>query len=43
MYINRDEPDPEILPMLGRAIPHVSYVNHYVVDNLHHDVYNIYF
>lgn len=43
MYINRDEPDPEILPMLGRNLSHVNYQNHYVADNLHHDVYNIYY
>ena len=37
-YINRDEPDPEILELVVRHFTCCSYDRHFVADNLHHDV-----
>ena len=42
-YINRDEPDPEMLEMVMRHFGHCHYQRHFVKDNLHHDVFMIYF
>lgn len=42
-YINRDEPDPEILEKVMRTFPHCHYDRHFVSDNLHHDVFTIYY
>lgn len=41
MFMNRDEPDPEILRIIPERYPRCSYRNHYVVDNIHHDVFSI--
>lgn len=42
-YINRDEPDPEILEEVVRHFPYSNYQRHFVSDNLHHDVFMIYY
>ena len=42
-YINRDEPDPEILDTVMRHFACCSYSRHFVSDNLHHDVFMIYY
>ena len=42
-YINQDEPDPEILEQIGRKFGNCVYQRHFVADNLHHDVFVIYF
>lgn len=42
-YINRDEPDPDIVEMVVRKFPHCHYTGHTVVDNLHHDYFTIYY
>ena len=42
-YINRDEPDPEMLEAVLRTFPHCHYDRHFVTDNLHHDVFTIYY
>lgn len=36
------DPDSD-LPDKVAALPMCSHVNHYTVDNLHHDIYNIYY
>jgi hypothetical protein len=43
MYMNCDEPDPEVLEMISRRYERCQYQNHYVVDNVHHDVFLIYY
>ena len=42
MYINRREPEPEEIQMIIERFPMCAYRNHYVADNLHHDVFLIY-
>ncbi len=42
-YINRDEPDPEIIQSVMRKFPYCYYQNHFISDNLHHDVFTIYY
>ena len=42
-YINQDEPDPEMLYAFKEAFPTASYDRHFVSDNLHHDVWNLYY
>ena len=42
-YINRDEPDPEMLYEVGRRFSLCNYQRHFVSDNLHHDVWVIYY
>lgn len=42
-YINRDEPDPEMLEKVMQSFGHCHYERHYVSDNLHHDVFMIYY
>ena len=42
-YINRDEPDPEMLEEVVRRFPCSNYQRHFVSDNLHHDVFMIYY
>lgn len=42
-YINRDEPDPEMLYEVGRHFSLCNYQRHFVQDNLHHDVWVIYY
>lgn len=42
-YINRDEPDPEMLEEVMKRFPHCNYQKHFVRDNLHHDVFMIYY
>ena len=42
-YINRDEPDPEILNRVGQKFSLCNYQRHFVSDNLHHDVWVIYY
>jgi len=42
-YINQDEPDPEMLETVMQHFTHVSYDRHFVADNLHHDVFTIYY
>lgn len=42
-YINRDEPDPDILPMIAEHFHNCRYDRHFVTENLHHDVFTIYY
>ena len=42
-YINRDEPDPTILEQVARHFVCCHYDRHYTADNLHHDVFTIYY
>lgn len=42
-YINRDEPDPEMLEAVMQRFPHCRYTNEFTSDNLHHDVFTIYY
>lgn len=42
-YINRDEPDPEILERIARHFYCCHYDRHYVADNLHHDLFTIFY
>lgn len=42
-YINRDEPDPEMLERVMQRFPHCSYQRHFVSNNLHHDRFVIYY
>ena len=42
-YINWDEPDPEMLQRVMERFPHCHYDRHYVSENLHHDVFTIYY
>ena len=42
-YINRDEPDPEMLETVMRHFQRCRYQRHFVSDNLHHDVFMIYY
>ena len=42
-YVNRDEPDPEMLEKVMQKFECVSYDRHFVFDNLHHDVFMIYY
>lgn len=42
-YINRDEPDPEMLEIVMKHFVHCQYDRHFVSDNLHHDVFMIYY
>ena len=42
-YINRDEPDPEMIQMVMEHFQRCSYTRHFVSDNLHHDLFTIYY
>lgn len=42
-YINQDEPDPEMLEAVMRKFPYCQYQRYFVSDNLHHDVFMIYY
>ena len=42
-YINRDEPDPEMLEQVMQRFAYCHYQRHFVRDNLHHDVCMIYY
>ena len=42
-YINRDEPDPEMLERVMQRFGHCQYQRHFSRDNLHHDVFMIYY
>lgn len=42
-YINYDEPDPEMIEQVMQRYPHCRYDRHFVADNLHHDVFMIYY
>ena len=42
-YINQDEPDPEMLETVIRHFSCCSYQRHFVSNNLHHDVFMIYY
>ena len=42
-YINRDEPDPDMLEIVMAHFAHCHYQKHFVRDNLHHDVFLIYY
>ena len=42
-YINRDEPDPEMLEKVATHFLNCRYNRHFVNDNLHHDVFTIYY
>lgn len=42
-YINQDEPDPEMLERVMQHFTHAQYQRHFVSDNLHHDVFMIYY
>ncbi len=42
-YINRDEPDPEILEQIARHFYCCEYNRHFISDNLHHDVFTIFY
>lgn len=43
IYMNRTEPDPEILRMIPERYPYCLYRSHYVVDNVHHDAFLIHY
>ena len=42
-YIVQDEPDPDMLERLMRKFPHCQHQRYFVSDNLHHDVFMIYY
>lgn len=42
-YINRDEPDPEMLTAVMEHFTRCRYDRHFVSDNLHHDLFTIYY
>ena len=42
-YINRDEPDPDMLERVMQRFAYCRYQRHYVRDNLHHDIFMIYY
>jgi hypothetical protein len=42
-YINRDEPDDEMVERVMRRFSNCHYERHFVADNLHHDVFLIYY
>lgn len=42
-YINRDEPDSLMIERVMRRFPYCRYDRHFVADNLHHDVFTIYY
>lgn len=42
-YINRNEPDPDIVELVVKKFPHCRYTGHSIVDNLHHDYFTIYY
>lgn len=42
-YMNRDEPDPEVIRMTIDRYPHCVYQQHFVMDNVHHDQFLIYY
>ena len=42
-YINRDEPDPGMLEQVMQHFEYCRYQRHFVRDNLHHDVFMIYY
>lgn len=42
-YINRDEPDPEMLETVMNHFGNCHYDRHFISDNLHHDVFTIYY
>ncbi len=42
-YINRDDPDPEMLQEVMARFGHCKYQRHFVQNNLHHDVFLIYY
>ena len=42
-YINRDEPDPEMLQKIMNHFKLCVYQRHMVTDNLHHDIFMIYY
>ena len=42
-YINRDEPDPEMIEAVMQHFQLCTYQRHFVSDNLHHDVFMIYY
>lgn len=42
-YINRDEPDPDVIQQVLERFPHCHYTGHTVVDNLHHDYFTIFY
>lgn len=42
-YINQDEPDPEMLKTVMEHFPYCHYDRHFISENLHHDVFQIYY
>ena len=42
-YINRDEPDPDVIQKVLERFPRSQYTGHTVVDNLHHDYFTIFY
>ena len=42
-YINPDEPDPTILERVSGHFYCCHYDRHFIADNLHHDVFTIYY
>ena len=42
-YINRDEPDPEMIQRVMAHFGHCKYQKHFAKGNLHHDVFLIYY
>ena len=42
-YINRDEPDDEMIYRVMEHFQRCSYQRHFVSDNLHHDLFTIYY
>ena len=43
MFINRDEPDPCMLEKVMQRFQNCHYDRHFISDNLHHDVFTIYY
>lgn len=43
IFINRDEPDHEMIKTMINHFQRCRYERHYVSDNLHHDVFMIYY
>lgn len=42
-YINRSEPDPEMIKKVKDAFRYCRYTGHGIIDNLHHDYFTIYY
>lgn len=43
IFMNCEEPDPDVLYEISRRYENCHYQNHYVKDNINHDVFLIYY